>query len=411
MRPIAQGNALCGPPYGLHVNMISVQTALSLIESHKPRPLAETVLTAKAIGRTLIQDVNAKLSMPPFTASNMDGYALIHCAAGDTLDIIGESSAGMPFNGRINQGQSVRISTGAMVPEGADRILIQEQAIRNDDKLTVKALPKVGQHIREVGSDFHARELLLKANRHLKASDLTLLAAAGHAEVTVKSKLRCAIFSTGDELRPVGETLDAGKIYAANAIGVIPLLEQWGADVTNFGILPDNPKVIAAKLNKLSEFDIIIPIGGASVGDHDHLRPVLREAGFNMIFETLALRPGKPSWMAKKKKQIAFGLPGNPASSFVCAHLFLRPLLGHSPQILCAKLDGKIEENGPRETYLRGHAAVKDGQIEVTAFPEQDSYRLTPQSSANALIRVPPMSGPYISGDVMDVIFIDVLTT
>jgi len=261
MRPIAQGNALCLPPHRLHVNMISVQTALSLIELHRPSPMAEMVAIVEAMGQTLAHDVNAGLSMPPFAASNMDGYALTSC-------------------------------------ETADRILIQEEAIRDGDRVTVKTRPKAGKHIRKIGSDFQIGEPLFKSNHHLQASDLTLLAAAGHQSVSVQSKRRIAIFSTGNELRPVGEPLKAGEVYASNNIGLKP-------------------------------------------------------------------------WMAKNKAQIAFGLPGNPASSFVCAHLFLRTLLGQSPQILSAKLDGKIGENGPRETYLRGHAAVKDGQIEVTPFPLQ----------------------------------------
>ena len=390
--------------------MISVQTALSLIESHSPRPMAETVATAEAMGRTLAHDVKAKLSMPPFTASNMDGYALSQIETGDTLEIIGESSAGTPFTGTISQDQAVRIATGAMVPDGADRVLIQEHVIRDGERLTVMTQPKAGEHIRLIGSDFQLGAPLLKANHHLQAPDLTLLAAAGHKKLTVNAKLRCAIFSTGDELSPVGKPLKAGEIYAANAIGLIPLLEGWGADVTDFGILPDDPNVISAQVKKMSDFDIIIPIGGASVGDHDHLRPVFRAAGFDMIFEQVALRPGKPSWMAKNKAQIAFGLPGNPASGFVCAHLFLRTLLGQSPQVLSAKLDGQIEENGPRETYLRGQAKSKDGQIKVTRFPCQDSYRLRPQSAANALVRVPAMGGPYLSGDVMDIILFGTLT-
>lgn len=390
--------------------MISIQTALAHVETYYPTPSVETVGISDAVGRTLSCDVMAKISMPPFSASNMDGYALTPCKSGDVLEIIGESSAGTPFNRRVSQGQAVRISTGAMVPDGADRILIQEEAIRDGDRVTVKTRPKAGKHIRKIGSDFQIGEPLFKANHHLQASDLTLLAAAGHAAVSVNTKLRCAIFSTGNELRSIDEPLYDGEIYAANSIGLRPLLEGWGAKVTDFGILPDDPKIIAAQLNTMPEFDIIIPIGGASIGDHDHLRPVFRAAGFDMIFDTVALRPGKPSWMAKKDTQIAFGLPGNPASCFVCAHLFLRPLLGQSPQILSAKLDGKIEENGPRETYLRGHAAVKDGQIEVTPFPLQDSYRLRPQASANALIRVPAMGGPYISADVMDIILFGTLT-
>jgi molybdopterin molybdotransferase len=340
----------------------------------------------------------------------MDGYAITACKTGDSLEIIGESAAGTPFDGVVGQGQAVRISTGAMIPRGADRVLIQEKGERDGRNLTVNAAPEAGTHIRPAGSDFHSGDPLFGPGHRLTAADLTLLAAAGHATIKVQSKRRIAIFSTGNELRAVGETLTPGQIHAANAVGLIPLLESWGADVTDLGILPDEPDIIAARLERLSDVDIIVPIGGASVGDHDHLRPGFRNAGFEMIFETVALRPGKPSWMATKEKQIAFGLPGNPASSFVCAHLFLRPLLGQKTPILSAKLDGKIEENGPRETYLRGTASVKQGQIQVKPLPLQDSFRLRPQSSANALIRIPPMGGPYDIDALMDIILIDALT-
>lgn len=389
--------------------MISVQTALAHLETHRPSPTTEPVDIASAEDRILAQAVTAKISMPPFSASNMDGYAITACEKNDILEIIGESAAGTPFSGAVGQGQAVRISTGAMIPNGADRVLIQEKSDRDGRHLTVKDAPEGGTHIRPAGSDFHAGDPLFELGHRLTAADLTLLAAAGHATILVQSKLRIAIFSTGNELRPVGEALTPGQIHAANAVGLVPLLERWGADVTSIGILPDDPDIIEARLEHLSDFDIIVPIGGASVGDHDHLRPSFRRAGFQMIFETVALRPGKPSWMATREKQIALGLPGNPASSFVCAHLFLRPLLGQMTPILSAKLEGKIEENGPRETYLRGTATVKQGQIRITPFPLQDSFRLRPQSSANALIRIPPLGGPHEVDDLMDIVLIEAL--
>jgi len=164
-------------------------------------------------------------------------------------------------------------------------------------------------------------------------------------------------------------------------------------------------------LPRLTSFDLVIPIGGASVGDHDHMRPAFMAAGYDMIFERVALRPGKPSWMAGKDQQLVFVLPGNPASSFVCAHLFLRPLLDLKTQLLSARLDGKIEENGPRENYLRGRAFVRDGLIHVSPFPSQDSFRLRPQSDANTLLRIPPMGGPFRSDDLLDIILIGALAT
>lgn len=409
MRRAAQGNALCLHHHGLNMHMISVQTALACIQANSPTPSTETVALQDAMDRILAQDVSVKLSMPPFPAANMDGYAVAACETGDNLEIIGESAAGTPFEGSLRSGQTIRISTGAMMPAGADRILIQEHCHRDENRVMVKTAPKPQTHVRQIGSDFQTGERLFRSNQLLRAADLTLIAAAGHAEIVVNSKLRVAILSTGDELRPIGAKLNTGQIHAANAIGLTALLEHWDADVTDFGIIADDPEAISECLPQLADFDIIIPIGGASVGDHDLMRPAFQAADYEPLFETVAVRPGKPCWMAKKDTHVVFGLPGNPASSFVCAHLFLHSLLGHHVPIISAKLDKPVEENGPRETYLRGQARVKDGEIYITPFGAQDSFRLRPQSEANALIKLPPMGGPYRAGDVLHVILIDAL--
>ena len=386
--------------------MISVQDALAHIRSNRPTPKAETVAITKAMGRVLTQDVTSRIDMPPFSASNMDGYAVSDCQIGDELVIIGESAAGHPFDRNVTNGTAVHISTGAMMPTGADRVLIREHTNRDGSSVLVKSAPKDGKHVRTPASDFAVGTHLLKSGHCLSAADLTLLVAAGHIAVEVNRKPKLAIFSTGDELRPLGETLAKGEIYAANNIGLKPLLESWGAEVTDFGIVPDTQGAAAALLPSLAAYDIIAPMGGASIGDHDHMRPSFSTAGFEMLFETVAIRPGKPSWMGRKADKIVFGLPGNPASAFVCAHLFLRPLLGLDTQFLEVALDEPLEENGPRETYLRARALICQGQIRVTPETEQESFRLCPQSNANALVRVPALGGPYKPGDVLDTILI-----
>lgn len=406
MRPVAQGNALCARRCGLDSHMISVQDALAVIDSHKPTPPAERVAIAEAAGRVLAEDLTARNAMPPFASANMDGYAVGACLAGDTLTLIGESAAGHPFSGAVTPGTAIRISTGAMMPEGADRVLMKENAEESGTQITALSAPKAGEHVRPAASDVSVGAPLLSAGANLTPANLTLAAAAGYAALPVRQKLKIAILSSGDELRPVGMPLKSGEIFAANAIGLAALLTAWGAEVTDLGILPDTPNAPANILPELNGFDIIIPIGGASIGDHDHMRPAFEAAEYSVLFSTVAMRPGKPCWMAEKSGQIIFGLPGNPASAFVCAFLFLRPLLSLPTHILQAVLTQPVDENGPRETYLRARAYVEDGQIRVTPENQQESFRLRPQSRANALVKLPPMGGPYRPNDVLDILLI-----
>lgn len=386
--------------------MISVQDALAHINAVRPTTTVETVAVTEAIGRVLTDDLPALLDMPPFLAANMDGYATSECQSADRMNIIGESAAGHPFAGHVSESQAVRISTGAMLPSGAERVLMQEHVNRIGNEITVKLVSTSEKHVRAAASDFVTGTILLKAGHRLHAGDLTLAAAAGHFQIRVLRKCKVAMFSSGDELQPVGKELPAGQIYAANSVGLKPLLERWGADVTNLGIVKDSPEAISSLLSQVADYDIILPIGGASVGDHDHMRPSFRDAGFQVLFETVAVRPGKPSWMGKKINQIVFGLPGNPASAFVCAHLFLRPVLGIETTFLPASLDNFLEENGARESYLRGQAFIRDGQLCVKVDNPQESFRLRPQSDVNALIKIPPLGGPYLKGDQVKIMLI-----
>ncbi len=383
--------------------MISVSKALAHIYDHAPSFDVEHLPVNKACDRILAENLAAKIDMPPFPASSMDGYAVRSCASGETLTLIGESAAGNPFHQTVSDGQAVRISTGAVLPKGADRILIQENASLRDNAIAVNASPTLGAHIRPAASDFKIGQNLLPSGTHLSPSHITLCAAANHATLAVRRKPKIALISSGNELRKVGSKLNRGEIIAANAIGLKALLEKWGADVSDAGIVKDDMDSINTCLNSLNAFDIIIPIGGASVGDHDHMRPAFKDAGFEIIFNKVAIKPGKPCWFGNRGTQIVLGLPGNPASALVCAHIFLRSLLGLNTSFTQVSLEKPIEENGPRETYLRGTFHLSKGALTIAPNPVQDSYRLKPQANANALIRVPPLGGPYKIGDLVDI--------
>ena len=284
--------------------MISVKDALNLIRSNQPVLGTEQIAVADALGRTLSEDIKSTMNLPPFSAANMDGFAISSSEFQDQLQLIGESSAGHPFEGEINAGEAVRISTGARLPKGADRILIQENANFTKDLVTVKKAPNEDTHIRPLGSDYKVGDVLLKAGQTLSAPQLMLCLAAGLETLKVSKKPKLALLSTGDELSPPGTELEDGKIYASNALGLKALLDSWKIDVTIFDGIRDNQDDITNTISKLSEFDLIVPIGGASIGPHDLMRPSFNAAGFEIIFDRLAMRPGKPCWMGRRDKQI-----------------------------------------------------------------------------------------------------------
>lgn len=382
--------------------MISVSDVLRHIQDAAPFLGSDRASISAAHGRILSEDILALTNMPPFAASNMDGYAISGDQSGSILTLIGESAAGHPFDGEVGVGEAVRISTGAMIPRGADRVLIQEDVELRETHIIASHIPAIGTHIRPTGSDFAVGKTLISAGTLLTPANLTLCAAANYAELPLRRRPKVALFSSGDELRRPGIHLESGQIIAANAVGLKSALESWGADVSDLGVVKDDIAQIASLIEGLSNYDIIIPIGGASVGDHDLMQSAFKDTGYNTLFATIAVKPGKPCWMARKDMQIVFGLPGNPASALVCATLFLRPLLGLTNQFQTAFLASAVEENGPRETYLRASIHNQDGQTIATPFPAQDSYRLLPQSRANALIKLSPMAGPFKAGAIVE---------
>ena len=376
----------------------------------------ETVPLEEALGRVLAEAVTATRDQPPFTASAMDGYALRSIDTPGRLQLIGESAAGRGFAGRCEPGTAIRISTGAPLPDGADTIVIQEDASREGDGVTVPAASP-GAHIRRQGWDFTSGCVLLPAGRRLDGVALGLAAAAGAAVVPVRMRPRVAILSSGDELAAPGTAPGPFQIYDSATYGLAALIRSWGGVPRRLAIERDDPAAIARAAEQgLDDSDLLVVLGGASVGDHDHAKPALLRLGLQIAVEKIAVRPGKPTWFGATPRGPVLGLPGNPASALVCACLFLRPLiealLGRDPAACVAFRRACLVEalpaNGPREHYLRAHVGIDaEGRLTAQAFENQDSSLLSVFSAANALIRLAPDETALDVGASVDVLMLE----
>lgn len=393
--------------------MISVAEARTIVLENASACATETLSLHIALGRTLREDIVSRRDQPPFRASAMDGYALRASDTPGVLKLIGEAGAGRALNRALMPGECARIFTGAPLPGGADAVLIQEDAVRDGELVTAPAV-ETNRHIRSAGVDFARGERLLEPGHILDAASIALAAAAGRASVSVARKPRVTVLSGGDELVAPGQAPAVDQIYDSMSIGIAALAEQWGAAATAVGPLPDDANTIADALQEaISQGDLTIIVGGASVGDHDHARPAVRSLGGSLLFEKVALRPGKPTWFARIGDRVVLGLPGNPASGFVCARLFLRPLLdrmcGRDPAVSTrlsqARLRANLAENGPRESYLRAAIETDDtGQVWAEAAQQQDSSLLSVLTRAPGLILRPPHAPALSAGAVVDVL-------
>jgi molybdopterin molybdotransferase len=377
---------------------------------------SEQVALADALDRVLTADIAAGRDQPPFAASAMDGYAVRAADTPGTLRLIGESAAGRGFEGRLEAGAAVRISTGAPVPDGADTIVIQEDATRDGDRVVVPAA-KPGRHIRPRGGDFTAGAVLLKAQRKLDGVALALAAAAGAAALPVARRPRVAILCSGDELAVPGDVPGPFQVYDSATYGVAALIQAWGGVPFRLSIARDDVGAIATAAEQgLHDSDLLVVLGGASVGDHDHARPALMQLGLALAVEKIAVRPGKPTWFGVTPQGAVLGLPGNPASALVCACLFLRPvleaMLGRDPRDCVrfrrARLAHALPANGPREHYLRAHVCSdEEGRLLAQAHENQDSSLLSVFSAANALLRLMPDIAALDEGALVDVLLLD----
>ena len=388
--------------------MISVAQALDHLFALAPVLGVEDVPLAEASGRVLARPLTARLTQPPFPASAMDGYAVraADVATGATLTVIGESAAGHGFSGSVIAGKAVRIFTGAPVPEGADKVVLQEDVTRTSDSITLGADIGDSANIRPAGADF-AEGTPFAAPHLLRPAAIALLASMNHATLPVYRQPEVAIIATGDELVQPGETLGPDQIIASNALGLAALLREHGARPRLLPIARDTESALHLTFEMAQGADLIVTIGGASVGDHDLVGKVASDLGMDRAFYKIAMRPGKPLMAGTLNGAMMVGLPGNPVSSLVCGHVFLRPVIRAMQGLpraalprQTAPLGRDIAANGPREHYMR--ARLEEGH--VIPFERQDSALLTVLATADCLLVRPPHDPAQPAGTPVSII-------
>ena len=399
------------------MDLIPVADALERLLAGVVPTSAERVALEHAAGRTLAADLAATRTQPPFSASAMDGYAV---RAADLatiprdLKIIGEAPAGHGFSGTVASGEAVRIFTGAPLPEGADTILIQENAERSGDMVKALEAPARGTYVRPAGLDFSEGDVLLKTGTTLDYRALALAAAMNHSHVSLRRRPRVAVLATGDELVEPGDVPGADQIVASNQYGIAALVEACGGEARRLGIARDDETELAGYVSEALSWDadVLVTLGGASVGDHDLVQATLGNQGMELAFWRIAMRPGKPLMAGHLGPMRVLGLPGNPVSSLVCGHLFLRPLLAAllgrpagadrpEPAIIAAPL----EPNDRRQDYLRARLHRNEaGVLVATPFTQQDSSVLSFLAAADGLVIRPPHAPALEAGDAVEVI-------
>ncbi|MET0526941.1 MAG: gephyrin-like molybdotransferase Glp [Microvirga sp.] len=412
------------------MSLIPVEDALRRVLASVDKPVEiEHVPLAACAGRALAEDVNALRDQPPFPASAMDGYALRSVDADHvptTFQVVGTSAAGQRFSGTVGPQQAARIFTGAPLPDGADTIVIQEDTERTGDQVIVKERPRHGQHIRKAGLDFAAGDVLLQAGLRLDSRHIALAAAMGHGRLPVRRKPRVAILATGDELVRAGEPAGPDQITASSLPATALMVEKAGAEAIDLGIARDTLESLEERIQAArdAKADILVTLGGASVGEHDLVQKALQRQGMELGFWRVALRPGKPLMHGRLGATMLLGLPGNPVSSLVCAVLFLIPairaLLGDAmpdqDPTETAILGADLPPNGPRQDYMRASLASQEFEIALTQRTErmplpvvtphliQDSSMLSILERSEALLVRPPHAPAAQAGEPCQII-------
>lgn len=396
------------------MSLVPVEDAVARLLAGVDLLGAETASLADAGGRVLASDLAARRTQPPFPASAMDGYAVraADAVAGARLQVIGTSRAGERFSGSLHPGQAVRIFTGAPVPEGTDAILIQENAERQDDTVLVREAVAAGRFIRPAGLDFRAGDVLLDTGRILGARALSLAAAMGHAALPVRRKPRVAILANGDELVPPGSEPGPDQIVSSNNVGLAAFVRRCGGEAVDLGIARDRQEEIAGFIDRATGADVLVVVGGASVGEHDLVQAALTQRGMVLDFWRIAMRPGKPLIVGQLGGTRVLGLPGNPVSALVCAHVFLEPLLRKLLGLPCgqdlagARLGAAMPANDGRQDYVRARLEQSHGEFVVTPFALQDSSMLATFAAAGALIVRPPRAVAAASGERVQILLL-----
>ena len=382
-----------------------------IVEAFEPLP-GEQVAVSEALGRVLAAPVVARRTQPPVDVSAMDGYAVRAADVASppaTLRRTGVSAAGNGFDGVVKTGETVRIFTGAPVPEGADAIAIQENADVDGDAVTVREVVSPGRYVRKAGLDFTAGDPGLSAGRRLGARDLALAAAMNHPWLVVRRRPRVAILATGDEIVMPGEPAGRDRIVSSNSIGLAAAARAWGALPFVIGTAPDDEDALRAMARGARGHDLLVTTGGVSVGERDLVRRALESAGMSLDFWRIAMRPGKPLMFGRLDGTPVLGLPGNPVSALVCALVFLRPALirmsgtdaeGKKDSRRQVSLARALPANDRREDYLRSVlSAGAGGELVADPFAAQDSSMISLLAGADCLVVRPPHAPPAAAGD------------
>jgi molybdopterin molybdotransferase len=401
------------------VALISVAEALDHVLVHATPLAAEEVPLDEAAGRVLALDLKARRTQPPADVSAMDGYAVRAsdvAAAPARLKVIGEVPAGRPFSAEVGSGEAARIFTGGFVPAGADTVVVQELTKRDGDWVEVQKATTKGRNVRPQGLDFRQGEKLFAKGHRLTARDLALVAGMNHPLVPVHRKPKVALFATGDELVPPGTEPGPGQIVYSNGFALAALIRAEGADFVDLGVVPDNldETIDAVRRARDLDTDILVTTGGASVGDYDFVNRAFAAEGMALSFWKIAMRPGRPLMHGRLGAMAVLGVPGNPVSSYVCAFLFLVPLIrkltGRDDLVIpseTATLGSDLPENDERADYLR--ALLKDGPDGpvATPFPTQDSSMMAPLAQAGCLVIRQPHAPAAKAGSRCEMVRLD----
>ncbi|VAW98841.1 Molybdopterin molybdenumtransferase [hydrothermal vent metagenome] len=402
-------------PNSLSVNQATTQINTLVATASQSLRVTERVSCRSAFGRVLAQDIIANFSTPPYDNSAMDGYAInaqdIPKSDTSNLNIVGTSWAGKPFNGEVKIGECIRIMTGAKMPQSADTVIMQEHVIKNDNSITINTGHCAKQNVRYIGEDIKVGDTILKTGKNIGAAELGVLASMGLSEVIIFRKLRVAIFSTGDELRGVGEPLDEGQIYDSNRYTLFGMLQKPYIELLDMGVIPDIQSEIELAFEQAANVaDVVITSGGVSVGDADYVKEILEKIG-SINFWKIAMKPGRPLAFGKINNAIFFGLPGNPVSVMATFSQFalpaIRALAGQtktkntSYQVKC---NSELKKRAGRVDFQRGYLSTDEqGQLTVSVSGLQDSHILSSMSYSNCFIILPQSSTNVAVNSIVEV--------
>ena len=385
--------------------LLTLEAAQALV-LERVRPLdAERVRLEAAGGRVLAETATALVDLPPFPSSAMDGYALRSADTPGTLPVVARIAAGSPVGRPLAAGEAMGISTGGVVPDGADAVIQHEAVVENDNVITISSSVADGANIRPVGRDVAAGGAVISAGTRLGAAQIGALAAAGVAEVVCARRPRAAVLTTGSELKAPGSPLGPGEVYEANGVMLAAQLEAEGAVVTRLAAVADDESAHRRAIEQGLEHDVLVTSGGVSVGPHDLVRRVEAELGVEEVFWRVAVRPGKPVSFGIRGPVLVFGLPGNPVSSLVGCELFVRPALralqGASdpgPRFAAGRLAVSVTRNAGRDDLMRARSTVTDDGVVLEPVGGQESHMIVRAAEADALVLVPRGEGELPAG-------------